>query len=393
MAGSSTTSAGSPSYQGPAGLRIGYTTGTCAAAAAKAAVALLLTGRERQTVAITLPAGADVNLRLSTQSLVGKQAVVGVVKDAGSDPDVTHGMEILAAVEPDDDGLRIAGGEGIGVVTRAGLGVSVGQAAINPVPRKMISRAVAEAIAEHGDGQQTVGEPELSVTILAPDGKRRARRTLNSKLGIVDGVSIIGTTGFVRPMSAAAYKAALRPQLKMASAAGHRVCVLTPGNKGERVAEDYLGWPLSAVVQMSNFPAFALKMWVKVGGEGALLVGHLGKLAKIAQGSPNTHSKVSPLDFNFLAAVARGKVPPSILAEIRESASAEEAGIFLRKQGFGTVLNELASKVSAQARHWVRDELVVGTMLTDGGGGIVGSDDAAARITADAGASFPRRGS
>lgn len=360
-------------------LKVGYTTGVCAAAAAKAATSLLLGSERDQTVKVTLPSGKGLTLGLASKYRENDRATAGVFKDAGSDPDATHGMEILATAEFSGDTLEICGGRGVGTVTRPGLGIPVGQAAINPVPRAMIAAAVESALEERGTGR-TCSRVGIKVTIWAPEGEERAKRTMNARLGIIDGISIIGTTGVVRPMSAKAFKGALRPQLRVARAAGYRVCALTPGNKGEKVARERLGFPRLAAVQMSNFPAFALKIWAEVGGSAAVLIGHVGKLAKVAQGSPNTHSQASPLRLDLLAVIAEEQVSPVLAEQVRRCHTAEHAAQVLASKGFGYVIDELAEKASHQAWLWVKGRLSVGTVMTGGRGQIVGRDREAVRI-------------
>lgn len=280
-------------------LRCGYTTGTCAAAAAKAAARLLLTGKKRDAVEVQTPSGAVLSLVVEDALLAVDFASCAVRKDAGDDADATDGMLIYAAARRSlDCEITIEGGAGIGRVTRAGLEQPIGAAAINRVPREMIVRAVQEALVQAG------AESGLSIVISAPEGERIAAKTYNARLGIVGGISILGTTGIVEPMSEAALVDTIRVELGVLRAESDRPVLITPGNYGETFARERLGIFPKRAVLCSNFIGDALDCAGGLGFSGALLVGHIGKLAKLAGGIFNTHSRVADARMEILAAHA-----------------------------------------------------------------------------------------
>jgi len=284
-------------------LRSGFTTGTCAAVAAKAAAVMLFTGREVQHMKLMMPKGRSADLPLFHVVLKQGEAACAVKKDAGDDPDVTHQAMVFASVQYSDekkegqaqgiyrrDGeegkapLFLTAGEGIGWVTRPGLSCPVGMPAINPVPRDMIFSGVEEARREAGfDGS-------LTITIWIPEGKKLAEKTFNPRLGIEGGLSILGTTGIVKPMSEEALIATIRLELHMKAVAGMKQVILVPGNYGEAFIQETLGLDLKDGVTCSNFIEKALKAAGKEGFRRILFAGHIGKLIKVAGGVPNTHS-------------------------------------------------------------------------------------------------------
>ena len=269
-------------------LRCGYTTGTCAALAAAGAARLLLTGTAPESVRLLTPRGLVVEVALEECRLVGGAAYAAVVKDGGDDIDVTSGHRIAAQVEKIASGIEIEGGEGVGRVTKPGLEQPVGAAAINRVPRQMIAAALEEACAESGYAGG------LRAVISVPDGAAIATKTFNPMLGIEGGISILGTSGIVEPMSERAIVDTIALEIRQAAAGGARRLLLTPGNYGmdflRRSGVDTQGIPC---VKYSNFIGDAIDIAVTEGFESALVVGHIGKLVKLAGGIMNTHSRVA----------------------------------------------------------------------------------------------------
>ena len=268
-------------------LRCGYTTGTCAALAAAGAAELLLSRRAPERVALTTPAGLRVEAETEGCALEGKGACCGVRKDGGDDIDVTSGLLICARAEKRDaPGVSVLGGRGVGRVTRPGLDQPVGEAAINRVPRQMICQGVEEVCRRAG----YAGGVEVVISV--PGGEELARRTFNPRLGILGGISILGTGGIVEPMSLQALADTVALELRQAAALGAREVVLTPGNYGEEFLRG-LGMPPPGVglVKCSNFIGQALDEAGALGFERVLLVGHVGKLVKLAGGIMNTHSR------------------------------------------------------------------------------------------------------
>ena len=297
-------------------LRCGLTTGTCAAAAASAAAWDLLTGEERKEITLKLPDGQNVSLPVRKLPCAFG-AEYAVTKDSGDDPDVTNGTEIRVRAEFRQDnpensfqeeeypGVRLLGGEGVGTVTKKGLEQEVGMPAINRVPRRMILSAVWEAL------QNSDREEEICITVSVPSGEDLARRTFNPMLGVEGGISILGTTGIIEPMSEKA--------IRQKKEEDQPLLVLVPGNYGRRYATQNLGLPVSAVVPCSNYVGESLDLAVAAGFKKILLVGNLGKLIKVAAGIMNTHSRISDARWEIMAAHAGLQgADASMLRQIRE---------------------------------------------------------------------------
>ena len=274
-------------YHGGQALRRGWTTGTCAAAAAEVAALLLLTGKAPAELRLETPGGLTFTLPVEQPHLDGDAAVYTVRKDAGDDPDITNGVGITAAVRRAPEGVMIDGGAGVGRVTRPGLAMPVGAAAINPGPRAQITAALERAARECG---YTGG---FSVIISAENGEELAKQTYNGHLGVVGGLSILGTSGVVEPMSEKALVDTILLELDSLYAGGQRTAFLCPGNYGADFARDTLGLDLEKAVKCSNFIGEALDHAVLRGFDDILLVGHAGKLVKLAAGVMNTHSSVA----------------------------------------------------------------------------------------------------
>ena len=274
-------------YHGGQALRRGWTTGTCAAAAAEVAALLLLTGKAPAELRLETPGGLTFTLPVEQPHLDGDAAVYTVRKDAGDDPDITNGVGITAAVRRAPEGVMIDGGAGVGRVTRPGLAMPVGAAAINPGPRAQITAALERAARECG---YTGG---FSVIISAENGEELAKQTYNGHLGVVGGLSILGTSGVVEPMSEKALVDTILLELDSLYAGGQRTAFLCPGNYGADFARDTLGLDLEKAVKCSNFIGEALDHAVFRGFDDILLVGHAGKLVKLAAGVMNTHSSVA----------------------------------------------------------------------------------------------------
>jgi cobalt-precorrin-5B (C1)-methyltransferase len=271
-------------------LRTGWTTGTCAAAAAKAAATALATRQNQQTVEIGLPDGTRVRFDVDTCTVSPDRAEAVVVKDAGDDPDVTHGARLTATVSwRDEPGIALDGGVGVGVVTKPGLGLEVGGPAINPVPRQMITQSVGEAV--------DLVKTGIRVIISVPDGERMARKTTNARLGIIGGISILGTTGIVRPFSTASWRASVEQAISVLAAQGEDTVVLATGGRTEQAAMKIMpGLPEVCFVEVGDFTGAALRRAVEHRLARVVFVGMAGKLTKLASGVLMTHytrSKVS----------------------------------------------------------------------------------------------------
>jgi cobalt-precorrin-5B (C1)-methyltransferase len=282
-------------------LRRGWTTGTCATAAAKAAYTALLTGEFPDPVDVSLPRGVGKPAFALAQMVRGESsATAGVVKDAGDDPDVTHGALILATVRPGalGSGVSFKAGEGVGTVTRAGLPVRPGEPAINPVPRQMIRDAIAEVAAAHGD----VGDVEVEIAI--PGGEALAAKTMNGRLGIVGGLSILGTTGIVIPYSCSSWIQAIRSGIDVARAADLTHVAGSTGAESERAVQSMYGLPEIALIDMGDFVGGMLKYLRSHPVPRVTIAGGVGKMTKLAQGLLDLHSKRGSVDLAVLAKLA-----------------------------------------------------------------------------------------
>ena len=276
-------------------LRRGWTTGACATAAVTAALEALWGGEAPCDVTITLPRGETPRFAVARHAEGPGWAEAGVVKDAGDDPDVTHGALIVARLRPGGVGVTFRAGAGVGTVTRPGLPVAVGEPAINPVPREMMRAAVAAAAARFGQP----GDVEITISI--PGGEALAARTWNPRLGIVGGLSVLGTTGIVRPFSCAAWIASIHSGVDVARAAGLGHVVGSTGATSERAAQALFGLPDHAMLDMGDFAGGMLKYLARHPLPRVTIAGGLGKLAKLGQGAMDLHSGRSQVDFARLA--------------------------------------------------------------------------------------------
>ena len=327
-------------------LRLGYTTGSCAAAAAKAAAWMLLTGREKTAVTLHTPKGMD--LSLSVQDIRREEGAVScaIVKDGGDDPDITAGALIYARVSriPERD-VEIDGGFGVGRVTKPGLDQKPGQAAINSVPRKMIRENLLEVAAAL---DYTGG---FRVEISVPLGEELAKKTFNPRLGIVGGISILGTTGIVEPMSEQALLDTIRVELRQKRTQSDFV-LLTPGNYGSDFIRDSLGIDPRNAVQVGNFIGDALDMCKELDFRGAVLIGHIGKLVKLGGGMMNTHSKYGDCRTEILSAMAGAEgVDSSVIQNMLDCVSCDECLHLLEPTGKReAVLNRLLKRIHFHLR-------------------------------------------
>ena len=276
-------------------LRCGYTTGTCAAAATKASLRALLSGKISEFERMAVPKGVTIDVPIKTVFLDKKYASSVVVKDGGDDIDATHGMEIVSTVALTDSGISIDGGKGIGRVTKKGLDQPPGNAAINSTPRRMIAEAVQSLFDDYGyDGG-------VSVVISAPEGETRALKTFNPNLGIVGGISVLGTSGIVEPMSEKAIIATIHKDMDVRMAEGSKVLVVVPGNYGEKHSESIENVDPDKTVKCSNFIGDMLDHAVDIGAD-VILIGNIGKLVKLAGGIMNTHSRNADSRMEILSA-------------------------------------------------------------------------------------------
>lgn len=339
--------------------RRGYTTGSCAAAASKAATHMLLTKNKIEIINIDTPKGTPLSLKVHNVSICSGYVECSIEKDGGDDIDATHTMHIYAKAEFIDreaEDIVVGGGIGVGVVTKKGLSVEVGKAAINPVPMRMIHTEVRKVIGD--DLKSIVGEGKsLKITIFAPEGVEIAKKTFNPRLGIVGGISILGTTGIVEPMSDDGWKKSLSIELQMKKEQGIDKIILVPGNHGEQFIKEKLGLDMKYVVRTSNFIGYMLKEAQRMGYKKILMAGHIGKYIKISAGIFNTHSKVADARSEILVSnLAMMKAPYEFLEQINECVTAEGAVELIDKNEYKDIYNIISNKCKLKIDQYLLDE-------------------------------------
>ena len=320
-------------------MRYGFTTGSCAAAAAAAACYMLLTGRKKEEMTILTPKGISYTAKLVDISINESSAACAIVKDGGDDPDITTGAHIVAEAaflqkeSPQKDKtdavqqIIIRGGKGVGRVTKPGLDQPVGEAAINHVPREMIEKEVRRicALCDYNG--------KLQITISVPEGEEIAQKTFNPRLGITGGISILGTSGIVEPMSSQALLDTIQVELRQKKAMGQQMIAVTPGNYGLDFMKEAFAYDLDKSVKCSNFIGNTIDMAAETGFCGMLLTGHIGKLVKVSGGIMNTHSKEGDCRMELLAAAALKSGGSKTQAlEILDAVTTEE-GIRILQEG------------------------------------------------------------
>lgn len=357
-------------------LRSGYTTGTCAAAAAKAAALLLFSGICPEYTEVRLPVGKTAGFKTVCSECRWWEktgTAVYVIKDGGDDPDVTHGAKVYASVsrisQEELNRLRVSGsgywlseypccyltgGPGVGIVTKPGLSCPVGHYAINPIPRQMILSSVNEILT------QMKGQECLLIQTAIPEGILLAEHTFNPKLGIVNGISVLGTTGIVKPMSEEALLATIALDIHMKAAEGKKMILMAPGNYGEAFLQEQMGVPLGEAVLCSNFVRDSVRMLEEEGISKMLFVSHIGKLIKVSAGIENTHSKYGDGRMEQMEGLTKEAEPDDLLLRqaVRNCNTTDEAVELLLKKGkktAETVLNYAAEKAKRWMENWSGD--------------------------------------
>jgi cobalt-precorrin-5B (C1)-methyltransferase len=362
------------------GQRTGYTTGSNAAAAAKAATLALLQGVWPEQVTISLPIGETAVMRPVERAEGEGWASCCVVKDAGDDPDVTHGALICALVRRSaEPGLHLDGGVGVGRVTLPGLGLEVGGPAINPVPRQQIGDNVRDAVREAAPGAERfdLEREGLDILISVPEGERLALKTLNGRLGIVGGISILGTTGKVYPYSTSSWRASVVQAVEVAARNHAAKLVLATGGRSEKYAMRlFPELPPVAFVELSVFTGDALRACVAQGVGSAVFVGMIGKMIKTAQGHMQTHVAANQVDFAFLAQVCREVGAPGALAEAVAAANTGRHFLELcQAHGFLAPVQRVVELALAACQRFVAEQggaLELETVLVDFDGVVLG---------------------
>ncbi|MBA70466.1 MAG: cobalt-precorrin-5B (C(1))-methyltransferase [Rhizobiales bacterium] len=348
-------------------LRRGWTTGACATAATKAALTALLTGRFPDPVTITLPRGQTPSFALAREQLGSNEAMAAIVKDAGDDPDVTHGATIIATVRkgPGGSGIMFRAGEGVGMITLPGLPVEPGQPAINPVPRRMMTETVEGLCAEHGV------RPDYEIEISVPGGEALAEKTWNPRLGIKGGLSILGTTGIVNPFSCSAWIHSIHRGIDVARAAGLDHVLGSTGSTSEKTAQELYGLPDIACLDMGDFAGGLLKYLRQHPLPRLTIAGGFAKLTKLAQGAVDLHSGRSQVDMEWLAEKAGPSLNQSVRDRILSANTALEVLEMTQQEGI-----DLPAIVVAGARRTALDTLrsapvEVDILVTDRKGNIL----------------------
>lgn len=346
-------------YCGAQKLRCGYTTGSCAAAGAKAAAELLLSGVYSPTVNLMTPKGIPLTLSVLSPTLDGTTASCLIQKDSGDDPDITNQIKIQTTVSKQEEGVTITGGEGVGIVTKPGLDQPVGEFAINSMPRKMITEAVMEVAETH---HYSGG---FLVTISVPNGAEIAKRTYNPYMGIEGGISIIGTSGIVEPMSTTALIDTIRAEANMRKADGHKNLLLTLGNYGEAFLSSELPDLLSHSVKCSNFIGDAIDIGIALSFKRILLVGHMGKLVKLGTGIMNTHSAQADGRMDVLVTCGvLADMEPSILKQIPQCVTVDSAlDLMQQSEQFAKTMEILAQRVDYYLKKKVKNQVEIGAVL------------------------------
>lgn len=353
-------------------IRCGYTTGSCAAAASKAALLMLLEGRDITNVKIITPKGIDYVAEIEDIKREAHSVSCAVTKDGGDDPDATSGMKIYAEVTVESVGtvgdtmVEIDGGPGIGRVTRPGLDQPIGNAAINSVPRKMIEDSILEVLKE-----RSITGAHVKVIISAPEGEKVAQKTFNPKLGILGGISILGTTGIVEPMSDEAILATIKAEINIRKAEGRKVLLMAPGNYGLKFLSDNYGLSQDDAVTVSNFVYDSLEFAREAGFKEVLFVGHLGKLIKVAGGIKNTHSAYGDHRMEILSDITKALLPEGegsgLLSKIQDCVMTDAAVELISEAGLRQqVAAEIAARIKSHMESWTEGEVAVETIVFNG---------------------------
>ena len=352
------------------GLREGFTTGACAAAAAKGAAEALLKGSPQSSVCSILPMGRQVRFALERCELLGDQAVCSIRKDGGDDPDCTHGAEIIATVKliTDNNQIQIEGGAGVARVTKPGLGLTVGEAAINPVPRQNITDMIRQVIE---DSPYQGAE----VTISVPDGEERAKQTLNARLGLLGGISILGTTGIVKPYSTSAFIASVAQAIQLAHADGCHELVFTTGGRSEAFAMSLRPeLSESAFIQVGDYIGIALRHSVRQAMISIHIVGMMGKLSKMADGRMMTHAAHSEVNMKLLAQLV-GEAGGSLelCQEVSKANTARHVMELCREHGVHRFADLICQAVASHCTKFAKKQLQVKVTMVDFSGDVLGS--------------------
>ena len=352
----------------------GYTTGTCAQAATKAAMRMLFTGKEVDQVLVELPQGERIQLHIEDiQRTLSGQVSCAVKKDSGDDPDITNGVLVYSKVRASDKaGIYIDGGTGVGRVTKPGLNQPVGEAAINRVPRQMIRKEVEEACEEVG---YTGG---IEVVISIPEGVRLAKETFNPRLGIEGGISVLGTTGIVNPMSEQALIDTIEVEMKVCLAEKYKYLIIAPGNYGLDFLKEQYSIEENDVVKCSNYIGQTIDMAMEQGCKGVLLVGHIGKLIKVAGGIMNTHSRWADCRMDLLATAAlRAGIDGEKARAFLDCVTTDDALKKCSEEERKRIMEQLMMRMEEYLNYRTKGEMEIGVITFSNVYGVLGQTEKA----------------
>lgn len=349
-------------------LKTGFTTGSSATAASKAALLSIINQKKIENVDILLPKKSHIQIPIHSCEFESKKAKCSVIKNGGDDPDVTHGAEIIVELSFTEkiNEIDIDGGEGIGIVTKPGLGLEINKPAINPVPKKMIIENLREI------GKEILLEKGIRVVISVPKGKELGPKTDNPRLGITNGISILGTSGIVIPFSTAAYAASIRQNLDVAIAMGNHTVVLTTGGRSEDFAKKMVDLPEHCFVQIGDFSGYAIQQCGRKDIKRAYVVGFIGKLAKMAAGVKQTHVKGSKVDMSFLAGLAQKcNANESVIQDIKKANTARHVSEIIQENKVKGFFDLICSETYKHMKKHSEEKVPIEVVLFDFEGNIL----------------------
>ena len=350
-------------------MRTGFTTGTCSTAGAKAALLAIINQNKIDFVDVTLPKKSQIRIKIENCEFDENNSTCTVIKDGGDDPDVTHGAEIITHVtlteKPGE--IEIDGGEGVGRVTKPGLGLDIGSAAINPTPKKMIRENISEI------AKKILAKNGIKVMISVPKGRELAIKTDNPRLGIIGGISILGTSGLVIPYSTASFAASIRQSIEVTRAMGDDTVVLTTGGRSEDFTMKIIDLPEHCFVQMGDFSGYTVQVCAKKGIKKAYVAGFIGKLAKMSMGVKQTHVKGSKVDMAFLSELAkRCGAPQDVQDAIRKANTARHVFEIINEKKIPGYFDMVCSEAHKQLGKYSDNKFEIEVIMFDFDGKVIG---------------------
>jgi|TARA_B100001540_G_scaffold210512_1_gene185489 cobalt-precorrin-5B (C1)-methyltransferase len=352
-------------------LRTGFTTGTCATASSKAAALAIINQKTISTVDVLLPKRDRINIKINSCEFTKNNAKCSVIKDGGDDPDVTHGAEIFVDLSLTNNvgTIEIDGGDGVGRVTKPGLGLEIDSAAINPTPKKMILENLQEV------GKEILKENGIKALVSVPKGKELATKTDNPRIGILNGISILGTSGIVIPYSTASFAAAIRQQIDVVSSMNDEEVVLTTGGRSEDFAREIIKLPDHSFIQMGDFSGYTIQQCAKKSLKKAYVAGFIGKLAKMAAGVKQTHVKGGKVDMKFLSELAkRCNADSETISKILGANTARNVQEIIMEDNVNGFFDEITKETCNQMRQHSEGKIPVEVILFDFDGKVLSRD-------------------